>query len=136
VSARPRVLIAEDEPVSRCLLQRTLTSWGYDVVVAEDGAAAWDALRGPDSPTLAILDRRMPGLDGLELCRRVRARCPDRDVYIVLLTAGVGPEDAAEGLGSGADECLGKPFESRDLRARLRAAEQALASRRGGHPTS
>ncbi len=122
-----RVLIAEDEPASRRLLQATLERWGYDVCVACDGEAAWRALEAEGGARLTILDGQMPGLDGVEVCRRARTLPADRYVYIILLTARGGKEEVAHGLDSGADDYLRKPFEPVELRARLRVGSRTLA---------
>jgi diguanylate cyclase (GGDEF)-like protein len=121
-----RVLIAEDDNVSRRVLQAMLEKWGYQVVVARDGAEAWEVLQKPDSPALAILDWMMPGVEGVELCRRVR-RMSDRDyVYVILLTARDRREDVIGGMEGGADDYLIKPIDSAEFRARLGAANRIL----------
>lgn len=114
-----KILIAEDDPVSRRLLEATLRKWDYDVTVTEDGAAALEALNDDDPPHLLILDWMMPGHDGTELCRRVRDR-PDGDrFYILLLTAKIQKEDIVTGLMAGADDYITKPFHQEELRARV-----------------
>lgn len=115
------MLIAEDELVSRRRLQAQLTKWGYQVVVAKDGLEAWDALQGPDGPSLAIIDWVMPGLDGVELCRRVRAQAREPYVYVVLLTERGRREDLIEGLGAGADDYVTKPVDMQELEVRVRS---------------
>jgi diguanylate cyclase (GGDEF)-like protein len=119
-------LIAEDEAATRRLLEATLRRWGYDVSVACDGAGAWVALAPEGGPRLAILDGQMPGMDGIEVCRRARTLPSDRYVYIILLTARGGKEEVARGLESGADDYLRKPFEPVELRARLRVGSRTL----------
>src|SRR5439155_1751234 len=84
-----------------------------------DGAAAWDALQREDAPNLAILDWMMPGLDGLEICRRARGRTNARPLYIILLTARAQRQDTIDGLGAGADDFVTKPFDPAELRARV-----------------
>src|SRR5438128_3770133 len=118
-AARMRVLIAEDEPVTRRLLDNTLSGWGYEVTAAQDGREAWEALHRPHAPRLAILDWQMPGLDGLELCRRLRADDATKSVYVVLLTGKGGMENRVAGLRGGADDYLTKPFDVDELSARL-----------------
>jgi DNA-binding response OmpR family regulator len=120
------VLIADDEPVSRRLLQVTLVKWGYDVVVANDGHAAWQTLQGDDPPLLAILDWIMPGLDGLELCRRVRQTPALRAIYLILLTSKDSRADIVEGLQAGANDYLTKPFDAAELQARLQVGERVV----------
>jgi phosphoserine phosphatase RsbU/P len=119
-----RVLIAEDDVVSREFLAFTLRGWGYEVVQAGDGGAAWQALAQPHPPRLAILDWMMPHLDGLELCAKIRRSPPHCGTYIILLTARGKPEDVVRGLRSGADDYLIKPFDREELRARLQVGQR------------
>jgi DNA-binding response OmpR family regulator len=114
-----RILLAEDTRASRFLLESHLKAWGHEAVTTTDGTAAWEVLQGPDSPALAILDWMMPGLDGLEVCRRARARTDARPLYIILLTARTDPQDTIDGLTAGADDFVTKPFDAAELRARL-----------------
>src|SRR5947209_19975378 len=99
-----RILIAEDDLVSRRALEATLQKWGYDVVVTSDGALAWQILQEPDAPRLALLDWMMPGMDGMEVIRRVRALGQIDPTYIILLTARTAKEDIVAGLRGGADD--------------------------------
>lgn len=123
-----RILIAEDDPVSRRLLEATLRRWGYDVVVTCDGEQALAVLTQPDAPNLAVIDWMMPGLDGPEVCQRVRAATVPGGsyTYIILLTARGQKEDIVQGMDSGADDYITKPFDSGELQARLRAARRIL----------
>jgi diguanylate cyclase (GGDEF)-like protein len=121
-----RILIAEDDPVSRRMLEAFLKKWGYDVLVACDGPQAWAALEPDDSPTLAILDWMMPGMDGVQVCRKVRERSNRPYVYIILLTAKGRKQDIIEGIEGGADDYLVKPFDAHELRAHLRAGKRIL----------
>jgi diguanylate cyclase (GGDEF)-like protein len=121
-----KILIAEDDNVSRRLLEVTLRKWGYDVVVCPDGVSAWEVLQQPDAPHLAILDWMMPTMDGLEVCRRVRQHTSDSYVYLILLTARSQKEDLITGLEAGADDYLTKPFDAQELRMRLRAGQRIL----------
>jgi len=114
-----KVLIAEDDPVSRRVLEATLAKCGYHVVVTCDGVAAWQELKSEDAPKLAILDWMMPGMDGLEVCRKVRESPDHRPTYIILLTARGRREDIVAGLQAGADDYVTKPFDSGELRARV-----------------
>jgi len=114
---KTRILVAEDDAVSRELICTRLAKWGYEVVVTQNGAEAMSALRHTDAPRLAILDWMMPGMDGLEICRRVRE--VDRALYIILLTARGSKENLIEGLGAGADDYLIKPFDKDELHARI-----------------
>jgi DNA-binding response OmpR family regulator len=121
-----RIVIAEDDPVSRRVLHTTLLKWGYEVVVTGDGHAAWDVLQQADAPPLAILDWMMPGMDGVEVCRRVRSNHVAYPIYIILLTAKGSTEDIVEGLEAGADDYITKPFDRDELRARLHVGARVL----------
>lgn len=122
-----RILIAEDDAVSRRMLQASLTSWGYELIIANNGIDALDALEREDAPPLAILDIMMPGLDGLEVCRRVRRASPTpTPVYIILLTAKRGKEDVVAGIEAGANDYLTKPFDRDELRVRIGVGKQIV----------
>jgi sigma-B regulation protein RsbU (phosphoserine phosphatase) len=121
-----RILIAEDDAVSRRLLEATLVKWGYEVIMTTDGLQALEILRHPDAPSLAILDWMMPGMDGAEVCLKARATAGDRLLYIVLLTAKGRKEDIVEGLTAGADDYVVKPFDRAELKARINAGERIL----------
>jgi two-component system, cell cycle response regulator len=121
-----RILIADDDPVSCRLLDRLLQKWGYEVIAAHNGTEAWEVLQADHAPRVALLDWMMPGLDGLEICRRVRARSSQPYVYIMLLTANDKVGNLVEGLESGADDYLTKPFHPQELRARLRVGLRML----------
>ena len=113
------ILIADDDPISRRMMQGTLERWGHRATVADSGAAAWAILQQPGAPRLAILDWVMPGMDGIEVCRAVRS-CPETaGIYLLLLTVKDRKEDLVLGLDSGADDYLTKPFNKEELRARL-----------------
>jgi phosphoserine phosphatase RsbU/P len=129
--APSRVLIAEDDDVSCLVLERTLRGWGYDVVVTRTGTEAWEALLVDDAPRLAILDWMMPGLEGPEVCRRVRALARPIPTYLILLTARGQTEDVVAGLDSGADDYVTKPFDRPELRSRLRVGERVLSLQQG-----
>lgn len=115
--SRGRILIAEDDAISRELIATRLKKWGFEVVVTENGTQAMAALREQNAPPLAMLDWMMPGMDGLEICRRVREA--DRSLYIILLTARSSKENVVDGLGAGADDYLIKPFDKEELHARI-----------------
>lgn len=121
-----RVLIAEDEPVSRRLLEIQLERAGYEITAVADGGQAWEVLTADDAPRLAVLDWMMPVIDGLEICRRVRADTTRSYVYIVLLTARSRDQDRETGFHAGADDFLTKPFEAQDLRSRLAVGKRIL----------
>jgi DNA-binding response OmpR family regulator len=131
-----RVLIAEDDPVSRELLDATLQGWGYETVVCADGLDAVRRLEERDPPGVAILDWMMPGMDAPDICRRVRQR-PDTApaVYLILLTSKTDSDSLVAGLEAGADEFMSKPFDPSALRARTRVGfrivelQQALTLR-------
>jgi len=121
-----KILIAEDDPVSRRLLQAILVRWGYDVAVARDGIEAWEMLKGEDAPKLAILDWMMPGIDGVTICRKIRGMQKSQPIYIILLTAKGNKEDIVEGLQAGADDYVTKPFDRDELRARVCVGERVI----------
>jgi two-component system, cell cycle response regulator len=121
-----RILIAEDDAVSRRVLLKTLEKWGHEVVVCSDGAQAWNFLQREDSPQLAILDWMMPEMDGLRVCREVRARAAEPYVYLLLLTAKSQKEDLIVGMEAGADDYLTKPFDAQELRVKLHAGKRVL----------
>lgn len=114
-----RILIAEDERISCRLLESTLSGSGYDVVVTRDGVEAWAALQEKNAPRLAILDWMMPGIDGVEVCRRVRRIETPSPAYIILLTAKGSKANIVEGLVNGANDYITKPFDRDELRARV-----------------
>jgi DNA-binding response OmpR family regulator len=130
-----RILIAEDDPTSRRLLEATLAREGYDVVSAADGDEAWDRLHGQDAPRLAILDWMMPGTDGIEICRRLRQEPRASYVYVLLVTTKTRTEDIVHGLDAGADDYLTKPYDPQELRCRIQSGvrllrlEEALADK-------
>jgi len=121
-----KILIADDEPVSRRVLQSLLGKWGYEVVAVEDGNAAWEHLKAPDAPRMALLDWMMPGLNGVDVCREMRRHRPEPYTYILLLTAKDAKENIVEGLESGADDYLTKPFNPQELKARIRVGVRLL----------
>ena len=121
-----KVLIAEDDTVSRRLLEATLIKFGFEVIAAGNGAAAWQVLNGVDPPPLAVLDWMMPELDGVEICRRVRRIPTATPPYLILLTAKSEKSDVVIGLDSGADDYLIKPFDRSELRARIQVGTHVL----------
>jgi two-component system, cell cycle response regulator len=125
-SSHNTVLIAEDDPIFRRMLHRWFTRWGYHVTAVENGRDAWEVLQRPDAPQLAVLDWMMPEIDGITLCRKIRASEPGPYRYILLLTAKDDKQDVVTGLDSGADDYLTKPFDVDELRARVRAGKRIL----------
>jgi len=121
-----RVLIADDDTATRKALESTLKKWGYEVVVARDGNEAWQVLKREDSPQLAILDWMMPGMDGPEVCRKMRRERKGPYVFVLLLTAKSQRGDIIEGMDAGADDYITKPFDLNELRVRLRAGSRIL----------
>lgn len=121
-----KLLIAEDDKNARLLLECMLADWGYDVVVACDGNEAWELTNAPDSPSLLILDWMMPGIDGVELCRRVRQLDEDVPKYIILLTAIGNKKAAVWGLEAGANDYIRKPFDHNELRARVGVGKRVI----------
>jgi len=124
---RKRVLIAEDDPVSCHLLKSFLLKWDYDVTVETNGATASRILESDDAPRLAVLDWMMPGMEGVQICERIRERKSRPYIYVLLLTARSEKRDLLRGLELGADDYLTKPFDSEELRARLLVGERILA---------
>jgi two-component system, cell cycle response regulator len=121
-----KILIADDDPVSRRLLDKTLLRAGYDVIAVENGVAAAEELCRQDGPRLALLDWEMPELDRPAVCHEVRKKKDQGYVYMILLTSKGLKTDIVTGLGSGADDYLTKPFDSGELKARLRTGERIL----------
>lgn len=121
-----KVLLAEDEVVSRRLLGATITRFGYALDVVDDGLKAWNALSAEQAPAIAVLDWSMPGLDGLEVCRRVRDASRDGYTYILIVTARNAKSDVVAALSAGADDFISKPIDPDELRARLRVGERIV----------
>ena len=121
-----KILIADDSIVSRHLLEATLRKWGYDVMVACDGAEALELLQREDAPGLIILDWMMPGMTGVEVCKRIRQLDSEPYTYILLLTSKSQKEDLIEGMDAGADDYITKPFDQNELQVRLRAGTRLV----------
>ena len=120
-----KVLVADDDPVSRRLLQNYLQKWGYEVTVATNGAEAWQFFEQNVFPVV-ISDWMMPELDGPDLIRRIRLCSNANYVYTILLTARSQKEDLVEGMEAGADDFVSKPFDRDELHVRLRAGERII----------
>jgi DNA-binding response OmpR family regulator len=121
-----RILIAEDDLISRRMLEATLIKWGYEVVATSDGTAAWEALQQESAPKMAILDWMMPGMDGVDVCRNVRQVETHEPTYIILLTAKGNRADIVTGLEAGADDYVIKPFDRDELRGRVKAGIRVI----------
>lgn len=121
-----RVLIAEDDPTSRILLESTLKKWGFEVLSTEDGNSAWAALQDKDAPRLAILDWVMPGKSGPEICQLVRQSETRDPKHIILLTSMSSKEDIVAGLEAGANDYITKPFNREELRARINVGQRLI----------
>ena len=120
-----KVLMADDDPVSRRLLQSDLQKWGYDVTLATDGAEAWRLFEAGDF-SLVISDWMMPSMDGPELIRRIRASSKPHYVYTILLTSMSHKDDLVQGMDAGADDFISKPFDRHELQVRIRAGERII----------
>lgn len=125
-TGRPRVLVVDDEPGIRRMIQTSLTGWGYEVVAASSGEEALAILEPDLAPSLAVLDWTMPGMDGLELCRRIRALPKPLKPYLIFVTARARTQDIVTGLTAGADDYIVKPFQRAELHARVRVGERLL----------
>lgn len=122
-----KLLIAEDEYTTRLTVQVVLERWGYKVDGVEDGTEAWEVLQKPDGPQIAILDWEMPGIDGVELCEKVKMLERDTPIYVIILTARDAQNDILQGFDAGADDYITKPFDEHELRARVRVAERLVS---------
>lgn len=120
-----RILIAEDDLISRRLLQKTLEEWGYTVIPADNGQKAWDIFV-KEEIKFVIADWMMPGMDGIELCRKIRSLKKSGYVYFIILTGKDRKEDIIEGLAAGADDYLAKPFDREELKVRVKAGERII----------
>jgi|YNPNPStandDraft_1061719.scaffolds.fasta_scaffold01681_5 two-component system cell cycle response regulator len=125
-----RVLIAEDDPVTRRELEVLLAQWGYEPIVCANGDAAWQILCSDDPPPMAVIDWIMPGIDGVKLCQQVREQRTEPYTYILLLTVKDRKEDVIQGLEAGADDYVTKPFNALELRARLNTGRRIVELQR------
>ncbi|MBU0767802.1 MAG: diguanylate cyclase [Proteobacteria bacterium] len=121
-----KVLIAEDDPISRRVLEANLLEWGYEVMVASDGGEAWEIIQQPESPNLIISDWMMPRMDGLALCREIRNMEKSEYIYFIILTTKGEKKNIIEGLEAGADDFLTKPFNREELKYRIRIGERII----------
>jgi len=121
-----RILVAEDGKVDRLRLEKILSEWGFEVESSSDGTKALARLSESDPPRLCILDWVMPGIEGTEMCRRIREKFPEDSFYLIILTARQGIDNVIEGLSAGADDYVTKPFVSRELRQRIDVGVRVL----------
>ena len=121
-----KILIVEDDQISRRLLEAFLCDWGYQVQVTMDGSEAWDEIQKPEAPSLVISDWMMPNMDGLELCGRIRKMERPGYTYFIILTAKGRKEDLIKGLEAGADDFLIKPFDREEMKYRIRIGERII----------
>jgi two-component system cell cycle response regulator len=121
-----KILLAEDDFTSRTMLTAILKKWGYDTLACEDGTAAWEALQQPDAPRLVLLDWNMPGLEGLDICRRLRKKETNDPSYVILLTGRGEKGDIVRGLEAGANDYIAKPYNNAELQARIGVGRRML----------
>jgi sigma-B regulation protein RsbU (phosphoserine phosphatase) len=121
-----KVLIAEDDEISRTLLETVLTKLGFEVTATANGAEAIEALREPDAPSLALLDLMMPVMDGIEVCKWIRESANHAESYVIFLTARSSKEDIVRGLAAGANDYLTKPFDISELQARITVGSKVV----------
>ncbi len=123
-----RILLADDDGITRKMVAAMLHKWGYEVSAVSSGDEAWAMLQGDDPPRLAVLDWVMPGLDGVDICRKVRQEISgkDRYFYLILLTAKTSREEIVSGLEAGADDYMVKPFDPSELHVRVGIGKRIL----------
>ena len=126
-----KLLIADDDRTTRILLKGMFVRWGYEVVEAQDGDGAWDAVCQPDPPRLAVLDWEMPGIDGIEICRRLSLRTDAPLIYAMLLTRKTETQDLVHALDNGAHDFLSKPVDQNELRSRIAVGCRLVAAEDG-----
>jgi DNA-binding response OmpR family regulator len=123
---RMEILIAEDDITSRLILESIIEKWSFDVISVDNGVAAWEILQRKNFPPIALLDWEMPGIDGPELCRRIKLLDRENPLYTILLTGRVSKEDIVTGLQAGADDYITKPFDNNELLARINVAKRLV----------
>ena len=131
-----KLLIAEDDATSRLILSAVCKKWGYEVVCAEDGQAAWQLMHESDAPQLMVIDWEMPQMSGIEFCQRIRAEFPHNPPYIILLTSRNETQDIVEGLKKGANDYIAKPFNNDELQVRISVGERVLQLQHELHETN
>lgn len=122
-----KILLAEDDAITREIISDNLEQWGYDVVSVDNGLTAWTLLQQEDAPKLILLDWQMPGMSGLELCKKLRARQTGSYVYVVMLTSLSDKVNVVQGLEAGADDYLTKPCNPYELKVRLQTGQRVLS---------
>ncbi len=122
-----RILLADDDVVTRVSVAATLEMFGHEVLEASDGTEAWEVLQKPGAPMLVILDWMMPGMDGIDVCRRLRGLLPELPPYVIILTARDTQEDVLVALEAGADEFLAKPVNPLELKARVEVGRRLVS---------
>ena len=125
-----KILVADDDRIIRRMLEVILTEWGYELVLASDGNHAWDILRSETAPKLALLDWLMPGLNGPDVCQRLRAMPTKEPTYVILLTVKDSRQDIVAGLRGGADDYITKPFDHDELQARINTGVRIVGLQR------
>jgi len=122
-----RILVAEDDPLTLGLLTELVRKWDYDTISVNNGDMAWESLRRDDEPLIVLADWQIPGVHGDELCRRARTQLTAKPLHIILTTATqLTVESKVRALAAGADDYLLKPYDPRELLARLHVGERAL----------
>jgi diguanylate cyclase (GGDEF)-like protein len=121
-----KALIADDDPVTRRLLDRMVRKLGYDTVLCADGASAWEAMQAAGAPSLALIDWLMPGMDGIELCQRIRGRANVPYTYVLMISSKTDRTDVVSGMNAGADDYITKPLHPEELETRLKAGRRVL----------
>ena len=121
-----KILIAEDEYTTRLMVQVCLENWGYSIEGVEDGSTAWDIITQKNPPQIAVLDWEMPGISGIELCKKIKRLERSSPIHVILLTARDSENDISKGFEAGADDYITKPFNDDELRARIRVAERIV----------
>lgn len=119
-----RIMIVEDDPVACLFLEVQLKKRGYEIVIKQDGVAAWEMLQSSEVPQIAIIDWMMPEMDGIDLCKKIRESPTLKPMYLIILTTKESRADKIAGLNAGADEYLAKPVDPEELYARIRAGER------------
>lgn len=121
-----KILIADDDPLTCRMLEALLSRWGYEVISAGDGNEAWQILQAENAPRMAILDWMMPGMEGAEICRRIREISHSEMIYLILLTSKSRKKDIIAGLDAGADDYIIKPFDHGELRVRTQVGKRII----------